>query len=156
MSEPLPVETQTIYAELLEHLLALHAQRSLGRLSGSFAEKPIKSETYLYFQASFPGGATKQFYLGRKTPALARFVRRFAREHAALAPDVERVRRLASLLRAGGANVADPASARIIRALSEAGLFDAGAVLVGTHAFGALGNVLGRRWTEAGALRTQD
>ncbi len=63
--------------------------------------------------------------------------------------------RLAAQLRAGGANTADQASARVVRALAESGLFDAGAVLVGTHAFAALGNVLGVRW-QSGALATQD
>jgi len=41
-----------------------------------------------------------------------------------------------------------------LRALADAGVFALGGVLVGTHAFAVLGNVLGVRWT--GALRTQD
>ena len=32
MSQRLPLETQTLYAELLEHLLGLEAQRSVGSL----------------------------------------------------------------------------------------------------------------------------
>jgi hypothetical protein len=127
----------------------------VGRLSGSFAEKTIKGERYLYWQASQPGGRTRQFYLGRRTAALDRFVNRFAQSQAAIAPDLERTRRLAAQLRAGHANVADNPSARVVRALADAGLFDAGGVLVGTHAFAVIGNVLGTRWT-SGALRTQD
>jgi hypothetical protein len=155
MTTALPLETQTLYAELLEHLVGVRAQRSIGGLTGSFAEKTIKGEKYLYWQASQPGGKTRQFYLGRRTPALERVVRRLEKQQAAIAPDLERVRRLAAQLRAGGANVADAASARVVRALAESGLFDAGAMLVGTHVFAVLGNVLGVRWV-SGSLRTQD
>ncbi len=146
MATALPLETQTLYAELLEHLIGVHAQRSIGRLTGSFAEKTIKGERYLYWQASQPGGRTKQFYLGRKTPALKRMMNRFQRSQTEIQPDLERIRRLAAQLRAGGAIMTDGPSARVVRALSESGLFDAGAVLVGTHAFAVLGNVLGVRW----------
>jgi hypothetical protein len=155
MATELPLETQTLYAELLEHLVGVRAQRSIGELKGSFAEKTIKGERYLYWQASQPGGKTRQFYLGRRTPTLERAVERLERQQEAIAPDLERVQRLAAQLRAGGANTADSASARVVRALAESGLFDAGAVLVGTHAFAVLGNVLGVRWV-SGSVRTQD
>lgn len=155
MPTSLPLETQTLYAELLEHLVGVRARRSIGELTGSFAEKTIKGEQYLYWQASLPGGKTKQFYLGRRTAALDQMVRRLEQQQAVIAPDLERVERLAAQLRAGGANTADHASARVVRALGESGLFDAGGVLVGTHAFAVLGNVLGVRWT-SGSLRTQD
>lgn len=155
MPAPIPLETQTLYAELLEHMIGVRAQRSIGALTGSFAEKTIKGERYLYWQASQPGGKTRQFYLGRSAPALERMVRRLERQRREIGPDLERVARLATQLRAGGANVADHASGRVVRALAESGLFDAGAVLVGTHAYGVLGNVLGVRW-DSGSLRTQD
>ncbi len=155
MATALPLETQTLLAELLEHLIGVRAQRSMVELTGSLVEKTIKGESYLYWQASLPGGRTRQFYLGRRMPALERVVRRLDRERESLAPDLERVQRLAAQVRAGGANVADRASGRVVRALAESGLFDAGAVLVGTHAFAVLGNLLGVRWA-SGALRTQD
>lgn len=80
---------------------------------------------------------------------------RFIRERAARAPDVERSVRLAAQLRAGGVNTTDAPSARVIRGLADAGVFEAGGIMVGTHAFVALGNLLGRKWT-SGSLRTQD
>ena len=48
----------------------------------------------------------------------------------------------------------DTPSARVIAGLASAGVFRVGAVLVGTHAFIVLGNLLGVRWESA--LRTQD
>lgn len=155
MATPLPLETQTLYAELLEHSLAVRAEHSIGRLSGSFAEKTIKGEKYLYWQASQPGGTTKQFYLGRRTPELDRLVRGLRDARMDAEPDLVRVRTLAAQVRAGRVNVTDGASARVVRALSEAGVFDHGGVLVGTHAFAVLGNLLGVRWGSA-SLRTQD
>jgi len=155
VAAPIPLETQTLYAELLEQLLALHAERSLGRLPGTFTEKKVKGDDYLYFQVSQPGGTTKQFYLGRKTPALERIVAKFARERTELRADLARLARLTAQLRAGGVNTTDGPSGRVLRSLSDSGLFEAGAVLVGTHAFVTLGNLLGVRWG-AGAVRTQD
>ena len=37
----IPLETQTLYAELLEHLLALAAERSVGHLRGTFVTKQV-------------------------------------------------------------------------------------------------------------------
>lgn len=48
----------------------------------------------------------------------------------------------------------DTPSARVLRALADVGVFHAGGVLVGTHAFVVLGNLLGVRWESS--LRTQD
>lgn len=58
--EKIPLETQTLYAELLEQLTAFEAQRSIGSLPGGFTTKKIKGESYYYFQYSEPGGGRKQ------------------------------------------------------------------------------------------------
>ena len=63
--------------------------------------------------------------------------------------------RLCAQLRAGGALTTDVASARVLKAFADCGLFHLGGVLVGTHAFTVLGNMLGVRWEQA-FLRTQD
>lgn len=151
----LPLETQTLYAELLEHLIAVESARSVGRLGGTVTEKHIRGETYLYWQASVPGGKVKQFYLGPKSRDLTKTVEGIVRKQQGAAPDITRARRLVAQLRVGGINKTDSASGRVIRSLADAGVFHAGAVLVGTHAFVALGNLLGVSW-ESGSLRTQD
>ena len=151
----LPVTTQTAYAELLDQLLALDAARSIGHAPGAFVRKTIKGRAYVYFQYSTPGGTTRQAYIGPASPALDAVVARFAAEREALREDRERIDELAAVLRAGGAAVTDASSARVIAALADAGVFKLGGVLVGTHAFLALGNVLGVRWDGASA-RTED
>lgn len=149
-----PLEVQTIYAELLEQLAAYEAARTIGHSPGSFVKKVVRGQEYYYFQNVGPGGAKHQTYLGRRDVALDELAARFAEGRANVAADQGSIERLAALLRVGGAMVTDAPSARVLRALADAGVFHAGGVLVGTHAFIVLGNLLGVRWDTA--LRTQD
>ncbi len=149
-----PLEVQTIYAELLDQLAVYEAARAIGSTPGSFVTKTVKGQEYYYFQHMEPGGAKRQTYLGRRDVALDDLAERFARGRADASTEQRSMERLAALLRAGGAMVTDAATARVLRALGDAGVFHAGGVLVGTHAFIVLGNVLGVRW--GSSLRTQD
>ncbi|UCG38912.1 MAG: hypothetical protein JSV00_01365 [bacterium] len=149
------MEIQTLYAELMEQLMAYEAHRSIGKLPGTFTTKEVKGEVYHYFQYSEPGGIKKQTYLGKDSPELRKALDSFRSERGSLEPDRESIQRLCGLLRAGEALVTDTASARVIRALAEAGVFHLGGILVGTNAFIVLGNLLGVRWDRA-ALRTLD
>lgn len=149
-----PLEVQTIYAELLEQITAYEASRTIGHTAGSFVTKTVKGQEYYYFQYVGPGGLKSQTYLGRRDAGLDELANRFADGKASAAADQRSIERLAALLRAGGAMVTDAPSARVLRALADAGVFHAGGVLVGTHAFIVLGNLLGVRWGTS--LRTQD
>jgi hypothetical protein len=152
---PLAVTTQTAYAELLDQLVALDARRSIGHAPGTFVRKTVRGRTYYYFQYSAPGGTTKQVYVGLRTPQLDALVDRFGQEREILRGDRDEIASLCAVLRAGGAATTDAGSARVIGALANAGVFRLGGVLVGTHAFIVLGNVLGVRWS-GGHDRTQD
>jgi hypothetical protein len=152
--DALPLVIQTAYAELLEQLTTLEARRSIGHLSGSFVTKEIKGKAYYYFQASIPGGRVRQIYLGPRTRELDALAARYVSERDALREDRARIASLCAVLRTGAA-VTDAASARVIAALADAGVFRLGGVLVGTHAFVVLGNMLGVRWFGAHA-RTED
>lgn len=152
---PLSVTVQTTYAELVEQLVALEARRSIGHAPGTFVTKTLKRGTYVYFQHSVPGGSVRQEYLGPKSPALDALMARYERERDDLRADRDVLRSLCAVLRAGGAGMTDGASARVLSALADAGVFKLGGVLVGTQAFVVLGNVLGVRWSGAQA-RTED
>jgi hypothetical protein len=152
--ESLSITTQTAYAELLEQLIALDARRTIGHAPGTFVTKEVKGRTYYYFQFSTPGGTTRQAYVGPRSRELEAVVGRYETEKNDLRGDRERIEELCAMLRATAA-VTDAASARVIRSLSDSGVFKLGGVLVGTHAFIVLGNVLGVRWTGAHA-RTAD
>ncbi len=150
-----PLVVQTLYAELMEQMLALEASRSIGDVQGCFTTKKIKGEEYVYFQYSDPGGRKRQTYVGKRGPSLDRVMHRFSSDREAVKNDQNEVKRLCALLRAGGAMTTDSASSRVLKAFAQSGLFRAGAVLVGTHAFTVLGNLLGVKWLHS-ALQTQD
>lgn len=153
--DALPAQVQVLYAELVERLTALDAARTIGDLPGTFVTKRVKGQTYCYFQHVAPGGSLRQLYLGRQTPALDAVVARFDDERRARHDERADVQRLCAQLRAGGGAVTDPASARVLSALAAAAVFRLGGVLVGTHAFVVIGNMLGVRWVH-GATRTED
>lgn len=153
--QKLPLETQTLYAEMMEQLIALEAQRSIGHVPGCFATKSVKGVSYYYFQYSDPGGTQRQVYVGKKSPELDRIAERYKAEREIFQADAAHILRLCAHLRVGGASITDTASARVLRSFAECGVFHLEGVLLGTHAFTALGNLLGVRW-ESSAIRTHD
>ncbi len=153
--ERLPLETQTLYAEFLERLVAAQARRSIGQAPGCFTAKTVKGEVYIYFQYSDPGGRLRQAYVGKQSPALDKLVATFQERRTEHEDESIKFQRLCAQLRAGRALTTDVASARVLKAFADCGLFHLGGVLVGTHAFTVLGNMLGVRWEQA-FLKTQD
>jgi hypothetical protein len=151
----LPVTIQTLYAELVEQLLALEARRTIGHSRGAIVTKTLKRGQYYYFQYSEPGGTVRQAYLGPRSPSLDATLRRFEAGRDAAQADRDSIRSVCAALRAGGAATTDASSARVLGALADSGVFKLGGVLVGTQAFLVLGNVLGVKWA-GGAMRTED
>jgi len=151
----LPLTTQTLYAELIEQIVALEAHRSIGSLPGCFTFKTVKAESYVYYQYSDLHGAPKQIYIGRQTPALDTVIEKFQKERERNKADIENIQLLCTQLRAGGALMTDTPSARVLKALADSGVFRLNGVLIGTQAFTVLGNMLGVRW-KAAAIRTLD
>lgn len=144
----------TQYAELLEQTLALEASRSLANLHGSFVTRQVKGQVYHYYHYRDLQGTVRQVYLGPDSSAVRALVENAKLGREDIKADVERIEELCASLRALGANITPPGPAKVMRALADAGLFQRGLVLVGTHAFAVLGNVLGVRWTDA--AKTQD
>ncbi len=145
----------SLYAELLDQLLALEGQRSIAHLRGGFTAKTLNRRRYWYFQYRDLGQTVRQVYIGPDNEVTRRFVEGCERERAAVEPDERRIEELAAMLRQGGMRTADAAAFRVVRALAESGLFRQGAVLVGTYAFVVIGNLLGVRWSSPSA-QTQD
>jgi hypothetical protein len=155
MITQLPAPTQTLYAELLERLLAQSARRALGKAPGTFTTKAVSGETYVYFQYSEPGGKTRQLYLGKKSPELEKLAERFKKERPESERESADIERLCAQVLAGGGWSMGTGPARVLKTFADAGVFQAGAVLVGTHAFGLVGSLLGVKWLGAN-LRTED
>jgi hypothetical protein len=99
-------------------------------------------------------GRKRQIYLGPETRPLLEWMAAAKKARAAARIEADQRAKLCDMLAAGGAFVENPAVVKVLQFLSERGLLRLGAVLVGAHAFGAYGNMLGVR-LEQGALRTR-
>lgn len=155
MVNELSIETRTLFAELMERLAVREAQRNIGNLDGSFSTKNISGRDYIYFQHYVAGGTKRSICLGQKTAALEELISQHKLEHQENLQDPIGIQELCAQLKAGRITTASHPVARVIRELADSSVFKVGGVLVGTHAFGCIGNVLGVRWDET-TLGTQD
>jgi hypothetical protein len=141
-------DTQTLHAELMALLLADSTQRHWSALDGSFVHKMVHGGDYVYFQYSDPGGSKRQFAVGPASPTVDAVIREYARRRSLGADDRTRLVRLAEMLVAAGVRRLSHAMTRVLRALADAGVFQLGGVVIGTHAFRLLGDLLGVMWPE--------
>lgn len=146
----LPAAAQTAYAELYELVQVAESTRSPASVTGKVAYKTIKGSRYAYWAFKELDGRKREYYLGPAGPAIDAIER--AREQGA--PALDAVARQAAAARAHGCTATPPRHFRIVKRLAEYQFFRAGGLLVGTHAFLALGNQLGVAW--GGGTRTLD
>ena len=145
----LPGAVSVHYAELLRH--AIHPTPDGANLS--FKTKTIGGRVYRYLHVSL-GRRRSEHYLGPDSPELRA---RIARERAlwSATEDDRRLRaRLVAMLVSGGVAPVPAEEGKVLALLERGGVFLAGGVLVGTHAFRAYGPMLGVSWRSE--LRTRD
>lgn len=151
----LPIETQTILAELLEHMRGMEFIRSFSDIDGTFTPRRRGESTYWYFRTTGGvGSQVKDFYIGPDDEKTRALIETYKAGRPASEAKAERIKRLAAMLRVSGVSVTDRESTNIIKGFSEAGVFRLGGILIGTHAFRAIGNSLAVSWPAA--LRTSD
>lgn len=138
----LPLGAQTAYAELYELTQVAETARSPASLSGKIAYKTIKGRRYAYWAFKEIDGRKREYYLGPEGPAIAAIETARARA----APALEVMSRQAAATLAQGCAATPPKHFRIAKRLADYQFFRAGGLLVGTHAFLALGNQLGVAW----------
>jgi hypothetical protein len=139
---------QAAYAELFDVVRAHDLHRSVSDLNGSFASKAVKGRKYWYFQFRDIDGGVRQIYVGPDSEGLQALIAEAGKQPMRGIVPLAR-----SAVALGCARVI-PAHFRIIRRLAEYGFFSAGGVLVGTHAFLAMSNMLGVSWSDS--TGTQD
>lgn len=149
------IQTQTLYAELLEMMQIVGASRTIASLKGSFSIKENKGDEYVYFQAYNPCGQLEQVYIGKRNEQTERLMSDHAAGKSEVTEMGEKLKRLSLQIQAGIKMPTDKAMTRVIRSLADTGVFRNGGVLVGTHAFQAAGLMLGVSWT-ADTTRTTD
>ncbi len=149
-----PLATQTAFAGLDAAARQADLSRSIADVPGGFAKKKVAGREYWYYQIKTPDGRLQQSYVGpddAQTRTLIQChtdpVARGARQHL--------LRLTRSAIELGCAEI--PAKhAKVIGRLAQSGLFSAGGILVGTHAFLAYQNVLGVVWTGGAATLDLD
>lgn len=139
----LPLSAQTAYAELFSQAQAFELNNALAGLVGAFHKRVLKGRLYWYFGYRDIDQKVRMVYVGPDSERVQALVRRFEqiRQDQPLAPP-------ARMAIAAGCMPVAPKHFRVIRRLAEYGFFRAGGILIGSHAFRALGNMLGVRWLE--------
>jgi len=147
----LPESTRLLYTQLLSQCLQSTAPNGRGL---SFVGKRIKGGKHWYLQLTV-GSRKTQHYLGPDTPEVRALIENETALWKSAEPDVAAREQLVSMLVRGGAHSASAIDARVFELLERAGVFLAGGVLVGSHAFALYGNMLGVQW-DSETTRTQD
>jgi hypothetical protein len=142
----LPLLTQTAYARLLDLLLTAEAGDPVS--GATLVSKTIVGRRYWYAQRR-EAGKKIQTYIGPETAEVTALIERWRRSRA----DANTRTELIAMARAGGAYLLRAPEAEVLARLAP--VFRVGGVLVGSHAFAVLGNMLGVRWQDA-MVRTED
>jgi hypothetical protein len=148
--KPLSMPAQTAFAQVVEAALTAEHLRTVADLPGAFTHKLVKGYKYWYYQFSEPSGARRQIFVGPDTDAVQALVSRAKQPADVNLPALTR-----SALALGCGEVLTR-HFKVLRRLSDYGFFQAGGVLIGTHAFVAYGNMLGIQWSSVEASLTYD
>ena len=104
----------------------------------------VRNGDYLYWQLRHNGGSLRQVYLGPahdpRARSLADALARYKRSRRPLLEDLERL--TAAYVASGGTSHMRQ-HFKVVDALARAGVFRAGSVLIGSHAFVSIGASLG-------------
>lgn len=150
MYTELSVSAQNAYADLFDAVSAVNLSDAMRGLNGSFAKKAVKGKRYWYFQYRDLDGGIEQVYIGPESERVNTLIAR----HQSLAGAGDNIQKLTKAAIALGCDGMLAKHFRAIRRLSEYGFFRRGGILVGTHAFMAMGNMLGISASEK--MQTQD
>lgn len=146
--------TQTAFAGLDVAARQADLVRSVADVPGGFAKKKVSKRDYWYYQIKTPDGLLQQSYVGPDDEQTRILIQRHsdptekhARQHL--------VQLTRAAIQLGSAEI-PVKHARVIGRLAASGLFSAGGILVGTHAFLAYQNLFGVMWTGGAATLDLD
>lgn len=145
---------QTAFAGLDDAARQADLNRSIADLPGGFARKMVSGKAYWYYQVKDPDGKLRQSYVGPDDVLTQTLIQRHADPAHKLARQ-QLVRMTRAAMELGCADI-PPKHARVIERLADSGLFSAGGILVGTHAFLAYQNIFGVRWSAGAATLDLD
>jgi hypothetical protein len=138
---------QAAYSSVLSAARMAQLNRSPADLPGGFTSKRIHDKRYWYYQRKGPAGL-EQIYVGPDDDATRALIEAARNETASA--NQQHLRKLANAAAALGCYTVAPKHFRVLKRLADHGVFSAGALVVGTHAFLAYQNVLGVIWGDPG------
>lgn len=147
----LPESTQLLYSQLLTQCLHGAAPSGHGL---SFVSKQLGGAKHWYLQVTI-GSRKTQHYLGPDTPQVLALINNEKELWKNAEPEHALRESLVAMLISGGALSVTAMESRVFELLERAGVFLAGGVVVGSHAFGLYANMLGVKW-QMETTRTQD
>lgn len=139
-----------LYADLLR----MATIPALSAKGFSVIKKTNRGHVYWYLQLAV-GAKRFHQYIGPDTEKNRRHIEALKERWEESQPTLMERKRLVAMLRAAKAPSADTTIGRILEVLEQTGVFNLGAVLVGSHAFAVYQNMLGIRWPLEAAM-TQD
>lgn len=143
--DELGLAVQTSFASVNQAAQQADLRRSVVDVPGGFAKKQVAGRTYWYHQVRNPSGSLVQTYVGPDDESTRLLIERHGDPKARAAR-----KHLVSMARAAielGCAPIPSKHAKVIERLAECGLFSAGGILVGTHAFLAYQNHFGVHWS---------
>lgn len=150
----LTLATQTAFAGLDVAARQADLLRSIADVPGGFAKKTVNGRDYWYYQIRTPDGRLQQSYVGPDDEATRYVIHRHA-DPATKQAKQHLLRLTRAAIELGGAEIPFK-HAKVIGRLADSGLFSAGGILVGTHAFLAYQNLFGVAWTSGAATLDLD
>ena len=146
---------RNLYAELAETATLFDVLIVAGPGKGSLKERTLSGKQYLYWQFRDVAGRVREQYLGADRAEVRQLADSLVANRRAIDELKQSVQLLAGAFLAAGGMRNQIDHFKVLEALALSGLFQKGAVLVGSHAFVALGNLLGYSWSSS-AMATQD
>ena len=140
---PLSLSAQSAYAELQDEL-RVQAIDQYRALPGAFHRQQQKGKSYIYYGYRDIDGVGRMAYVGPEDKRVLELIEK----HQVIKSSAlhEKIKRQAKSAEALGCAVTLTKHFRVINRLEQYGFFRAGGVLIGTHAFLAMGNMLGVNW----------
>lgn len=140
MFKELSLSAQTSYGELLDQVRARDID-SLSSLTGSFHARMIRGKSYVYFGYRDAEGLGRMVYIGPNDERVCALIKKFKAQK-----NVRQIEPMVKSSLALGCQSMMQKHFKITKQLADYGFFKAGGILVGTHAFLAMANMLGIKW----------
>jgi hypothetical protein len=150
-----PPHVTTLYAQLQELAFAELTRAFTPAGTGRATRRTIKGRAYWYWSGRSGAANPRSTYLGPDDAPTRALVERLSEMREQARGALQALEGVCRAFVAAGGMAHQPAHAKVFEHLSAVGLFRKGVFVVGSHAFVAIGNMLGVRWASP-AVATLD